>query len=126
LADPSGRQVFVAPIRTIPIPRAEWIPITDDKGLNRNAAWSADGNRVYFLSDRDGFRCIWAQNLDAISKRPVGEAFAVYHAHSARLALTHIGGVGQTSLSATKDQVFYSQPELSGNVWMIDTNAATK
>jgi hypothetical protein len=121
----TARQIFIAPLRTIPVPRADWIPITDDKGLNRNAVWAANGQRVYFLSDHDGFRCIWARNLEAATKRPVGDAFAVYHAHSARVALTSIA-VGQISLSATKDQVFYSQPELSGNVWMVETAAESK
>ena len=29
------------------------------------------GNRIYFLSDRDGFRCIWALNLDGKTKQPL-------------------------------------------------------
>ena len=120
------RQVFVAPLRTIPIPRSDWIPITDEKGLNRNAAWAPDGGRLYYVSDRDGFRCIWARNLDAATKRPVGEAFAVYHVHNTRFALMNFVAQGRISLSATKNEVFYSQPELTGNIWMLESPTAAK
>ena len=37
--------------------------------------WSPDGNLLYFLSERDGFRCIWGQKLDPASKRPLGAPF---------------------------------------------------
>jgi Tol biopolymer transport system component len=36
--------------------------------LDREATWSADGNTIYFLSDRDGFRGMWARNLNAKTK----------------------------------------------------------
>jgi len=35
------------------------------------ANWSPDGKLVYFISTRDGFRCVWAQRLDAAGK-PAG------------------------------------------------------
>jgi hypothetical protein len=47
--------------------------------------WSADGKTMYYLSDRDDFICVWGQHLDAASKKPVGEAFPVVHAHSANM-----------------------------------------
>ena len=45
------RQVFVARVREGLIPREDWIPITGEAGMNRNAEWAPDGRRVYFLSD---------------------------------------------------------------------------
>jgi hypothetical protein len=117
---PTIRQVFVAPVRNRVLPREEWIPITGESGMNRNAAWAPDGRRVYFLSDRDGFRCIWAQNLDADSKRPVGEPFAIYHSHSARFALTNFVQQGFISLAAALDRVFFAAPEVTGNIWMLE------
>ena len=39
--------------------------------------WSPDGNRLYHLSRRDGFYCVWAQPLDALTKAPRGEPVPV-------------------------------------------------
>jgi Tol biopolymer transport system component len=49
------RQIFITPIRNgAAAAEAEWIPVTDGSGLDRNAVWSPDGNLLYFLSERDG------------------------------------------------------------------------
>ena len=63
---------------------ADGIPITDGKEIDRQAYWSPDGNLLYYLSDRDGFRCIWAQSLNPATKHPEGEAFTVLHFHQGR------------------------------------------
>jgi Tol biopolymer transport system component len=58
---PLSRQILVLPFTTSgPVPEEEWIPVTDGSGLDREPRWSADGKLIYFLSERDGFRCIWA------------------------------------------------------------------
>jgi Tol biopolymer transport system component len=77
----TARQIFVAPVRDgVAADEKEWIPITDGTNMDRMAVWSRDNNRLYFLSERDGFRCIWGQALDPLTKRPVGPPFA-YHLH---------------------------------------------
>ena len=58
------------------IPQAEWIKITDGKSMDREAVWGHGDNILYFLSEREGFRCIWAQPLDPSTKQPRGAAFA--------------------------------------------------
>jgi hypothetical protein len=58
---------------------------------NDKQRWSPNGNLLYFVSERDGFRCIWAQRLDPGSKRPVGALFAVYHSHSPQRSLMNLG-----------------------------------
>jgi Tol biopolymer transport system component len=56
-----ARQVYIAPFRgPVPIEEKEWIPVTDGRRMERYAAWSPDGNTLYFLSEHDGFRCIRA------------------------------------------------------------------
>jgi hypothetical protein len=114
------RQIFVAPVHEgRSADEGEWIPITDGSMADRESAWSSDGQTLYFLSDRDGFRCIWAQRVDAASKHPIDAAFPVYHAHHARRTLTRIaGGPAAIGLSVTRDRLFFAQSELTGNVWV--------
>jgi hypothetical protein len=59
--------------------------------------------------------------LDASSKRPLGEPVPLHHAHSARFSLFNFIGQGLISLTATEDQLFFAQPEITGNIWMMET-----
>ena len=101
--------------------RADWIPITDGTEMDRQSYWSPDGNLLYFLSDRDGFRCIWAQPLDAATKRPNGEAKSVHHFHGARRSLRGVGNrASAIQMSVARDQLVFALGELTGNIWMKD------
>lgn len=112
------RKLFVAPVRDWHAGAEEsWIYIPDARAPT---TWSPSGNLLYFLSDRDGFRCIWAQRLDRTTRRPVGGAFAVEHLHTARRSLTFTVSleVGAIGLSLATDKLFFSMPEHTGNVWI--------
>ena len=57
-----NKKVFISPIRDgHGLPEAEWISVTDGLQVDENVAWSPDGDLLYFLSERDGRLCIWAQ-----------------------------------------------------------------
>jgi serine/threonine protein kinase len=113
------RQIFIAPVRNdVVAPESEWIPVTDGSGLDRNAVWSPDGNLLYFLSERDGFRCIWAQRLDHNSKHPVGEAFPVHHLHQTRRSLMPFQEIASIGLSVTRNGLVFSVTETIGNIWV--------
>jgi len=113
------REIFVAPVHGgAAADQAEWIPITDGSGLDRNAVWSPDGNLLYFLSERDGFRCFWAQPLDRTSKRPVRRPFPVYHFHQARRSLMPFQEVAGIGLSVTRNGLIFSLTETNGNIWL--------
>ncbi len=114
------RQVFLAPNTGQLVKQSDWTPVTDGTALDREARWSADGNRIYFLSDRDGFRCIWARNLDPKSKEPRGSPYPVLHLHDARLSLSHIANTGQVGISARGENLIFSMGELTGNLWMTE------
>src|ERR1017187_5741809 len=116
----NSAQIWIAPTGPfLPVPRSEWIAVTDGSKLERAAAWSADGRFLYFVSERDGFRCIWARPLNALTKKPSGEAFPVRHFHSARFSLRHFGTQGYLAgLSAGEGALVFSMGELKGNVWL--------
>jgi hypothetical protein len=98
-------------------PESQWIPITDGLGLDRNAVFSADASLLYFLSERDGFRCIWAQRLDR-QVRPRGAAFAVVHLHNSKRSLG-AGATGAMGLAAAPGKLIFSAAEFTGNIWIL-------
>ena len=113
------RQVFIAPFRTtnLPIERGEWIPITDGLESDGLAAWSPNGNLLYFLSDRDGYRCIWAQRLEPGRKRPIGAPIEVYHLHFVGRSLVNMN-LGDIGLSVARNKIAIAVRETSGNIWL--------
>ena len=117
--NPLARIIYIILFRagTAAPPESEWIRVTDGQNLDREPRWSPDGNVLYFTSERDGFRCIWAQRLDPATKRPAGEAFGVYHFHRARLA-SRAQNVGVIGLSFGGGKAVLSLEELTGNVWL--------
>jgi len=116
---PMTRRIYVAPFRDgATLPEHDWIPITDGLGLDRDVCWSPDGNLLYFYSERDGFRCVWAQRLDATTKRPKGGMFSVHHLHHARRSLMRITDVDMARLTAVPGRLVLSLGEYAGNIWM--------
>ena len=98
-----------------PIRESAWIPIMDGaRGVYR---WSPDGNLLYAFSDRDGFSCIWAQRVDAATKRPVGVPFAVFHSHDVRISLSNQATEG---LAIGNNQMLFNLGERTGNIWMAE------
>jgi Tol biopolymer transport system component len=121
----SARRIFITPFRHGPppaiAPESDWIWITDGKELDRETCWSPDGNLLYFLSERDGFRCVWAQRLDPTTKRPKGDALPVFHSHRSRLSLRNYSDSGWSGLSMALDRLVFTMSERTGNVWMMQS-----
>ena len=118
---PTARRIFVAAFHgAAAIPEDQWIPITDGKAMDRYADWSPDGKLLYFLSERDGFRCIWAQRLDPATKHPSGDAFPIKHFHTSRRSLLAVADPINTAMSVATDKIVFSMVEQTGNIWMKD------
>jgi len=119
ITGPISRRVFVAALRPgATIPPSEWIPITDGNGREREPAWSTDGATLYFLTVRDGFRCIAARPLDPATKKPLGPAVEVAHFHSARRSLMSFTNAAMARMSVSRNSVVVSLSERTGNIWM--------
>jgi CubicO group peptidase (beta-lactamase class C family)/beta-lactamase regulating signal transducer with metallopeptidase domain len=105
---------IVAPYRgAAAIGEREWIKITDGKAYSDASRWSPDGNLMYYVSDRDGARCIWAQRLEPATKKPVGEPISVLHIHSPRHSLSNLGAnaefpLGWLDISVSRDKLIFS------------------
>jgi eukaryotic-like serine/threonine-protein kinase len=112
------RRIFIAPcVKREVVGESEWIAVTGGTDMDREPRWSPDGNLLYFISERDGFRCLWAQRLDPVRKQMVGSPFAVHHLHRSRLN-NRMGDTGLIGLFVSRDKIFLSLEELTGNIWM--------
>jgi len=113
-------RVWIAAVdQNRPAPPEEWIAVTEGKSLERNPYWAPGGALLYFTSEQDGFRCIWARRLDPSTKKPAGDAFPVQHFHTARRSLRRIGNAGYlTGLSVGGDVMVFALGELTGNIWL--------
>jgi eukaryotic-like serine/threonine-protein kinase len=118
-AGKNATTVWIAPADTgRAVGSSEWTAVTDGSSIERDATWSPRGNLLYFTSERDGYRCIWARRLDD-SKRPSGAPFPVLHFHSARRSLRRISArLENNSLSAGGSRLVFAFGELRGNVWL--------
>lgn len=116
-----GKQIFIAPFREAePIGEEQWIPVTEPGSVDQEVWWSPNGRYLYFLSDRDGHRCVWTQEWNSYSRRPVGAAAAIYHFHEARLTpLSFVWRApSYVGLSVAKDRLVLSLTEISSNIWI--------
>ncbi len=116
----SKQQLWIVRIDgALPAPRSEWIAVTDGTYVERDPAWPPSGAMLYYLSERDGFRCIWARRLDPSSKKPSGDRFPVEHFHSVRRSLAPFGTRGyHIGLSVAADRMVFALTELKGNLWL--------
>jgi hypothetical protein len=115
LLDGRSWRSYVAPFQgEARIPESALIPI----GEGLMVYWSPDGTLVYGHSQlRDGYLCLWAQRVDPASKRPVGEPFAIYHSHNARLSLANQSDL---NIFVGRDKLLFSMGERTGNIWMAE------
>ena len=118
---PTGNGVWLIYIAAMKEGKAtendQWIRITKDS-LALWPWWSPDGNTLYFWSDRDGFRCIWAQPLRPTDKRPEGPLKAVKHLHG-RLRPFRMGPGAMTD-----DRFYVPLSEPKANIWLAEPRIA--
>jgi eukaryotic-like serine/threonine-protein kinase len=118
MTGPNHSRIWIVPFRhDLSLASSEWIAVTGGGTFDVVPAWSPGGNMLYFLSDRDGNRCLWAQRLNPETKRPAGDAFGVYHFHQARFSLSTLQ-LDQTGLAVARDRIVLAIGELTGNIWM--------
>ena len=115
--DNQHSQVYIAPLSTQLVPTTNWIRISngtwDDK-----PRFSWDGRLIFFVSDRDGYRCIWAQRLTS-EMHPEGDPFPVYHSHSFRRSIGNLP-MGRLELAVGPGTLVFNQSEYRGDLWLLD------
>jgi len=114
------RRIFLAPVQNgRGLGKEHWISISDGNSEDTEASWSPGGNVLYFLSDRDRFRCVWARRLHPRSGQPQGEPFPVLHFHHAKRSLKHgVNRYGAVGVGVARGRMVLAFGDLTGNVWM--------
>ncbi|MFN0166053.1 MAG: protein kinase domain-containing protein [Bryobacteraceae bacterium] len=116
----ANHPVKIAPLREgRAAGESEWITVAEYPGRNVRPWWSPDGNLLYFLSMKDNYPDIWAQRLHPVTKRPVGDAFAVYHFHETRKA-PNIYGAASFGPAIGRNQITFSLLDQSANIWIAE------
>jgi len=108
--------IEIAPARPGVKPE-QWITAVPEGAENDKPRWSPDGRLLYFTSTRDGYRCIWAQRLNA-DKKPVGEPFGVLHFHSTVRSLSNVD-LYNLEISIAQDRLVFVLGERRGNIWTV-------
>jgi hypothetical protein len=119
---PRTRQIFAVPAssRNVSPPPDKWIPITDGTSWDSSPVWSPDGNTIYFVSQRDGHRCIYAQAVDPQTRRPLGAPHAVRHFHSYAQSLASVNlARASENLRVASDGIYLIPDDLSANIWSL-------
>jgi Tol biopolymer transport system component len=120
LAVQPGWPLFISRIEQgQPTAHNEWIPITKESAA-MYPWWSPDGNTLYFLSFRDGFRCIYAQPLEPATKKPQGPLKSIRHFHER----VHVAGTGRFHGAMTNDRLYLPLSEPKANIWLAEPQDA--
>jgi len=107
-------RVYITPVENyMPAGPNRWTPLTSGEHLDNKPQLSPDANTLYFTSDRDGSKCIWAQRLNPITKHPVGEPFPIQHLHDSTSLIS-------PEVSIARGMIVTSVNELRGDIWMMD------
>jgi serine/threonine protein kinase len=112
-------KVYVAPfVAGRPPQQNEWVEAISSSEVDPNPTWSPDGGLLYFSSEQDGHKCIWALRLNRLTKRPVGKLFPVQHFHTPSLLLAG-SSYGYPAIVLAPDKMLLSLEERSAGIWML-------
>jgi Tol biopolymer transport system component len=115
---PDASRIYVAPFDgTTVAPPSNWIDITPGDFDDDKPRWGPGDRSIYFLSLRDGFRCLWQVPLDPATKMPAGQPRPVLHFHDARKGVMYTAS-HRLDLAVARDKVLLTLAERTGNIWI--------
>jgi eukaryotic-like serine/threonine-protein kinase len=106
----TGAAIYVASLTA-----AEVYSVAEDRRLVNSPRWSPDGDLLYYVSNRDGWSCVWAQRLDPVTKKARGEPFPVLHSH--RTPGFKGMPLGIRTIAVAADRLFMMFAEVKANIW---------
>jgi Tol biopolymer transport system component len=95
------------------------VPITDGFSFSDNPRWSPDGKLLYFFSDEDMFRCLYAVRINPATGGGLGPSWVVHHFHQAQRSPYGVSPDEQ-SLVIRPDAAYFTLEEARGSIWVGD------
>jgi serine/threonine protein kinase len=77
----TNKQVYAVRFPPEGSPQGPRIQLTPELQDAERPRWSQDGKTIYYLSNQDGYLCVWGNRFLRSEKAPIGEPFAVMHYH---------------------------------------------
>jgi hypothetical protein len=112
--------ICAVPLRDSTATERDFVPLVEGPGWFGCPRWSTDGSRLYYLSDQDGYTCVWMRRVDRATGRPTGEATPVLHLHRTGRILYPRGA---WTIAVTADRIIFNAAEVHGNVWQAKLDA---
>ena len=119
--DRLSRKVMVAPFRPGEVaPVSQWIDMSAESDSDFLPAWSPDGSLVYFISERDDSRSVWARRFDPGNRKPSGPAFVVFPMREARRSLLRNFRISpdRIGLEVHHDRLVLCMDDSTSNIWL--------
>jgi Tol biopolymer transport system component len=115
----AGRsRLIVFPFRDAPVPPSDWVVVSEEDSVAEENAWSPDGRLLYYVSERDGSRCLWVRPFDPRTGRPAGPSSAFLHLHGSRRSIISTASTA-ARLAFGKGELIFSMELQRGNVWKL-------
>lgn len=95
----------------------KWIPVTKEGVWADRPRWSGDGKTIFYITNRDGFLCVWRQAFSPDLGQTVGEPFPVLHFHNLRASIDNVFS-RSFNLSVSGDTVYFNLGEQSSTIWI--------
>ena len=92
--------------------------MTDGQSVDESAAWSPDGRVLYFTSERDGFRCIYASRFDPAAGKVLGPPEPILHMHGNRRTVIDTSE-SPSRIDAAGGRLVFSLQETVANIWSL-------
>jgi Tol biopolymer transport system component len=105
-------------VYVVPAGGGAWRPITDGTTFDDKPRWGPDGRVLYYVSDRDGVKNVWARRFDNVKGTSVGEPFPVTSFRSPQFLIS--SRVVQMDIAITATQLMIPMSESRGDIWMLD------
>ena len=93
---------------------SSWIPVPVGDGVPWHPRWSGDGKTIFYVSNADGFSCVYGLSFNASTKK-FGTPFDVAHFHNQRASIDNV--LPQVfNLSTTGDTIYLNLGEQSSTI----------
>jgi eukaryotic-like serine/threonine-protein kinase len=95
-----------------------WIALTPEPRLVERPRWSEDGKTFYYLSNRDGYLCVWGQSFAPGEKSAQGKPFPIMHYHDYPRFSPNSADPVSRGFSVARGSIFLNVGEEVKTLWV--------